>query len=468
MMADLMQLHIRKSPLAYLAGIMAVVGIAGCQITLPPQDNSVIAARLTQRFGQTTPDQSPQEFTLPPGASLAEGVTEDQAIAIALWNNAAFHEMLTEIGLARGDLIQAGLLPNPEFVFYSPMSEKPYKYLLDFPIEALWLRPIRIRSAERDSDRTVHRLTQAGLDLMRDVRQAYADVVLAKERVRIAGEAVKLRLRIAELAEKRLKEGDISKLEAATTRIDALQAEQDAVRLGFEVPILEERLRHLMGMGRVRDALVLKPSSPPATEKFDVDALTAEAMQTRPDALAAIEAVAAATARVEFAKTGWVRLLGIVDATSGKDGNVVGPAVRFTIPVFNQNQGAIARAEAELQRALGNQKTVAAQIILDVRRAHLLYQQASAEIDIVRTKVRPEVEASIQRSQAAYEQGNVPVFVVLESTRQLFDSYLREAQLQGDLRRSWAELERSIGRRLGKPAPSTQEAAPATTERTLK
>jgi hypothetical protein len=39
--------------------------------------------------------------------------------------------------------------------------------------------------------------------------------------------------------------------------------------------------------------------------------------------------------------------------------------------------------------------------------------------------------------------------VVLETTRQLLDSRLRREQLLADLRRSWADLERSVGRRLG-------------------
>ena len=68
--------------------------------------------------------------------------------------------------------------------------------------------------------------------------------------------------------------------------------------------------------------------------------------------------------------------------------------------------------------------------------------------------MRPEVEAAIRRAQAAYQEGNVSIFVVLETTRQLLDSRLREAVLEADLRRFWAELERSVGRRLpAGPAP---------------
>lgn len=447
----------RKRTRSGMWAALALLGLAGCQTIPDAPDRSTVSASLTQRVGHTVPNQiDPTQVVLPPGASPDDGITEDEAIAIALWNNAAFQELLVDLGLARGDLIQAGLLPNPEFVYYWPMSDKPFKYLFDFPIEAIWLRPIRVQSMAREADRTAQRLAQAGLDLMRDVRQAYADVVLAKERVRIAGEAVKLRGRVAELAEKRLKAGDISEQEAATARIDALQAEQDAARIGFDVPVLEERLRNLMGLGPYRGPLPLDPSPPPGCQTFDADALTREAMGHRPDALAAAEAVDAAEARVKLAKLGWVRFLGIADATSGQGSHVFGPALRFTVPLFNRNQGGIARAEAELERALRNQKTVAYQIILDVQRAYLQYRQACTELEILRTKVRPEVEAALGRAQAAYQEGNVAIFIVLETTRQLLDNYLREAQLHGDLRRFWAELERSVGQRI---APSASAAS---------
>lgn len=445
-------------------GIALIVLICvGCQTAPHAADRATVSDQLVQRVGHTIACPAPpREVVMPPGASLDDGITEDEAIAIALWNNAAFQELLADLGVARGDLIQAGLLPNPEFVYFFGVNEKPFKYLLDFPIEALWLRPIRVKSAAREADRVADRLTQSGLDLMRDVRQAYADSILARERVRVAGESVKLRGRVSELAEKRLKAGDISPQEAATARIDALQAEQDATRISYDVPIADERLRNLMGIGPLRGPLPLDPSPPPPSLTFDADALTQEAMAIRPDALAAREAVASAEVRLKFAKLGWVRFLGIADATSGKESHVLGPAVRFTVPLFNWNQGNIARAEAELERARRNQQTVAYQIILDVQRSYLQYRQACAEYEVLKTKVRPEVEAAIRRAQGAYQEGNVTIFIVLETTRQLLDNYLREAILHGDLRRFWAELERSVGKRLAPPAlPASAAPAPA-------
>jgi cobalt-zinc-cadmium efflux system outer membrane protein len=409
-----------------------------------------LAARTDQYPGAAA---SPGEIILPNGASLDDGLVEDEAVLIALWNNAAFQELLTEIGIAQGDLIQAGLLPNPEVVYFFPVTDKPYKYLVDFPIEALWLRPIRIAAAEAESYRVCQRLSQAGLDLIRDVRQAYADVLLAEQRLRVGKRVIAVREHIARLGQVRLDAGDISAQELATARIDVLAAELDVVRLTHDVALAEERLRNLLGLGADRAPLKLETPPPPPTAPLNIDLLAEEAVATRPDALAAAENASAAAERVRLAKTSWFRLLGILDATSGiRTGHEFGPALRITLPIFQGNEGGIARAEAEWERAERGRITVRDRIILDVHLAHQRYQQAQAEMDFLESKVLPEVDAAIRRAELAYREGDAPYVVALQTTRQLIDAHFRQVQLAADLHRAWAELERSVGRRLDDPA----------------
>ena len=451
-------------PMLLTAALLALAAV-GCHATPPANGVAVVSGKLTERFAQGVSDCKPAgQVVMPPGASLDDGLTEDEAISIALYNNAAFQELLVDLGIARADLIQAGLLPNPEFVYFFPATDKPFKYLFDFPIEALWLRPIRVKAGERDADRANERLVQAGVDLIRDVRLAYADVLLARDRQRVANESLKLRGEIASFAAARLKAGDISEQEQATARVDALIATQETVRVAYDVPAAEERLRNLLGVGLLRGPLTLDPSPVPGRQTLDADMITLDALATRPDALAAAQLVEAARARVAFNKLAWVRLLGVLDATSGRvQGHEFSPAFRVTLPVFNYGQGGVARAEAELQRAERNQQTVANQIILDVQRAYVLYQQAAAEHEYVVKTIRPQVEDAIRLAQAAYQRGNATYLITLEATRQLLDNYLREATLQADLRRTWAELERSVGRKLPPapaPSPAPQPAVP--------
>ena len=120
----------------------------------------------------------------------------------------------------------------------------------------------------------------------------------------------------------------------------------------------------------------------------------------------------------------------------------------MTLPIFNQNQGGIARAEAEVEQLTRRELVIRNQIITDVRTAAVRYEQARSEYETLIKKVKSEVEAGIQRSQKAYEDGNAGYLIVLETTRQLIDTNNREAQLKADLQRAWADLERSVGRRL--------------------
>jgi cobalt-zinc-cadmium efflux system outer membrane protein len=447
-------------PAGVLTGVVLCL-LAGC-VTTPVCDQGCLSGKVAERTGNPLgPPPCAGKVVLPNGVSLTDGLTEEGAILVALWNNAAFLELLADLGVAHGDLVQAGLLPNPEFAYFFNVPNKPYRYAVDLPIEAFWLRPIRVAAAEREMARVCERLTQAALDLIRDVRQAYADVLLAKGRQAVIQDAVGIRGRIARLAEARLKAGDISVQEVTTARIDALQAEQDVARVGYEVSLAEEKLRQLLGIGACRAPLVLIAGTPPARADLDPEQLTAEAVATRPDLLATEQFVAAAAERARLTRLNWARLLGIADATTGKiTDHEFGPGLRVTVPIFNWNQGNIARADAELERARRQQTTVRNQIVFDVHQAHFRHAQARAELGVLQGKVLPEADAAIQRAQSAYREGNAPYVVVLEATRQLLDSRLRREVLHADLRRAWADLERSVGRHLDSPPMLPQAKGP--------
>lgn len=438
----------RPTPRSW-AAVAVALAVAGCH-TPPACDRGSVSRAVEARFGPTgAPPTGPKQVVVPPGLADGRPITEDEAVALALWNNAAFHEALVEIDLTRADLVQAGLLPNPEFVYTWPAPDKPFKYLIDFPLEAVWLRPIRVKAAAAENQRACARLTQTALDLIRDTRQAYADLQFAADRVRVAERGVAVRERVRELAEERLKAGTASQLEVSTATIDYLQSRQDLTRATYEVTVAAERVRNLTGLSECPFPLLPDNAAFEHRTEVPVDELVAEAVRSRPDAAAAEQAAAAAAERVRVARLGWVRFLGVLDATSGRNtGHEFSPALRLTVPIFNRNQGGVARAEADLEMLDRRRRTVYNQIVQDVRTAHARYQQARAELDILRGKTRPEVEAAIRRAEAGFKDGVVTYLIVLESQRQLIDTYAREAQLYADLRRAWAELERGVGRRL--------------------
>jgi cobalt-zinc-cadmium efflux system outer membrane protein len=269
---------------------------------------------------------------------------------------------------------------------------------------------------------------------------------------------VDIRKRIAELAKQRLDEGDISRQEYSAALIEFHIAEQAAARIDYDVGITEERLRNLMGVSDDRTPLNIRRTPDDFPAPPTVEPLVAEAIRSRPDALAARQAVDAAVERLRLARISWFRFLGILDGSNGvRDGHEFGPGLRVTVPLWNWNQGNIARAEAELERAERQRQTVNNQIVQDVYQAFLRYSQTQAELKILDTRVRPEAERTLVRTELAYQEGNTSYVVVLQTTQQLITSRLRQFELQANLLRFWAELERSVGRHLAdvpRPLPA--------------
>jgi cobalt-zinc-cadmium efflux system outer membrane protein len=480
---------VRRVASAILSGL-TLSFIPGCATDADRYDRSYISPQIEERTGFALgPETEPGATALPPGVTLEDGVSEDEAVAIALWNNAAFQEALSALGIHRADLVQAGLLPNPVFTVLLPLGPKQLEFTARLPLEWLWLRPRRVALAELECERAAALLVRGGLDLVRDVRVAFADLALARRQALLGEEAAALRKRIADVFQARLRAGDVSELEASQARIEALQAARQAAHLGHEVARVEERLRALLGLGA-------EPGTPEFTPDFSFDlspassaetssaraasagaasalrlaasekALFEEAMAGRPDLRAAELAVEAASKRAGLARWDFIALSGLVDANEkGEDGFEMGPGLDIEIPLFDRNQGAAARTDAELERALRGYVTVRHAIAREVSDARTRILQAAEDVETWRSEILPALQAARGQARKAYEKGQTSMLPVLETERRLLDARAGEAEAAAGLRRARAELERSIGRRLreeeGKPpgAPLLQKSS---------
>lgn len=377
--------------------------------------------------------------------NIEDGIDQDEAVSLALSNNPAFQDVLVDLGFTHADLIQAGLLTNPSFSILFPWGPKQLEFTATFPLEAVWLRPRRVAIARLQADRAAETLVQQGLNLIRDVKVAYTDLMLARERARLADEALKVRRRIQDLSESRLRAGDLSELEAATARIDALRAHEESQRARYDTRIVEQRLRVLTGAKEGE----FRPKDETMTVDTARDELERRALAARPDLRAAELGIEAAGKRIGLAKAEVFAISGILDANrTDNNGIEMGPGAQLPIPIFNRNQAGIARAKAEVERASWNYLAVKDRIVLEVRDAYTRLAQAREALADWEQKILPPLEATTQQAERAFELGNVSLLLVYENTRQLLTARVRHAEIEADLRRAHAELERSVGQRL--------------------
>ena len=277
-----------------------------------PKDEAAISADIE---GQTGHALRPGHFavgeqpSLPPGVSLDDGISEDEAVAVALWNNPELRAAFADLAVARADLVEAGVLVNPDLQLLFGVGSKPFELLLGAPIQALWQRPKRVAAARLNVEKTSETLVQRGLDLTRDVRVAHASYSAARAQAKIHRELAKLTREIAELTQHRLKAGDISELDAHLVELEALRADDRMQQATQQITLAWERLRLLVA--------IPKGSALPGTSRAKVEALAIRATEqlieiavsSRPDVRAADLSVEAAGRRLGWERS---RTLGFV------------------------------------------------------------------------------------------------------------------------------------------------------------
>ncbi len=427
--------------------------MVGCK--LPPPDSSRVSAAVEKRVGHTVINASPGSFTLPPDVSLDDGLSENESVSIALWNNAAFLEGLSDLGLSRADLVQAGMFPNPTLSMLVPWGAKGLELTAKYPVEALWLQPKRVALAKANYEQTAQRLTQTALDLVRDVKLAFADVTLAQDRLQSALQTVSVTARIEKLSQARLEAGDTSELEVSTTRVDAMQAEELLARARHDERVASERLRALLGMG-MRAFPNRFEKAQPIHVAADVGLLVTNALASRPDRRAAELAIETTGKRIGLARLEAFTLAAGVNAKDVNKEFLAGPSVDFAVPIVNQNQGGIALAKANFDKAARHYYTVRDKIVLEVRESHTRFLQAQESFGKWQKQILPPLEAAVQQAQRAYEAGEISVLLVLDNTRRLEDARSKAAVARADVHRAAAELERSVGGRLPETSAGTK------------
>ncbi len=169
------------------AGLAILAASAvGCRSPRPCCDMGLVGHELACRIGTHPQQIAPCHEVVPAGVIFEDGLSEDEAVHIALTNNSLFQATLAQLGMAAGDAKQASLITNPQLLIYFPTATKEGQYTLYQSIESFLLRPVRIKVANREFRRIGAQLVQGGLDVTRDVRLAYTDLALAVQQAELA------------------------------------------------------------------------------------------------------------------------------------------------------------------------------------------------------------------------------------------------------------------------------------------
>lgn len=398
----------------------------------------------------------PGSFRLPPGTSLENGLSEEEAVNISLWNNARFQTDLADISIANANVTNAAIISNPLLRYLAPTGGIATSGYINFALDFIWQRPRRIAIARLNADRIADSLMQRGFSLIRDVQFNYADLLAASERLTIISESAKIRAEMADLANVRLKYGDISELEASTSRADSASAADDLVQANLNYLLAKSSLNYSMGFTSPDTVISIVASKPDTIlRKIPLRDYLELAFEYRPEIRAAKVAVEAAGKSLGWERSRIINFTATlnyqyVNANGGPRWlpNAVNPGFQMDIPIFNRNQGNIQRAEALMEKASLQYFAVQQNIALDVSQAYNRYEQNYQSYQVWNSNTLPALAETVTLVSATYRRGDISYIPVLEALRQLQNGRLRQAAIAAELRKSISQLNYAIGQNL--------------------
>ncbi len=398
-------------------------------------------------------------------ALLADGLTLDEALRIALLNNRELRADFQEIGSAHTDVVQAQLLSNPTLDlllrFPADGGRSLLEAILGLRLLELWRIPVRTEVARQELEATVLRIARRAGERLADARNAYHAAVAAEELLRVAEENVELATRshgavrelhaagAADAFDENLARGPLlaAQLAVRTGRIDAANAKR-------------ELAKHL-SLARPGDTLWLTDALPEplpeplpglllerAPTELDAEALVERALGSRLD-LRAIEATLAAleaSVRLEGRKgLGEASAGPALERPAGSGENLVGPSVSLTLPLFDTNRAGVARAEFELEQLRALYEAARVAIAQDVRSSADRWHTSRTNLAFYDEDLLPQAQRSLELARESYSVGHTTLLALVEVQRQLLEARRGHVLLRLEAAKASSELERVVG-----------------------
>ncbi len=461
--------HTPSPLLRRAAALAAVAALSGCASFSPDGGFDTVAQTTQQRLGKdvrwarTADDQAALQQRVE--ALLAQPLSMDGAVQLALFNNRGLQAAFEELGLNEADLVQAGRLPNPGFSFgrSTKGDEREIERGIHLDLARLLAMPLMRPVAQRRFAQAQGTAAMTVLQLAADTRKAWVMAVAAEESARYSAQVMQAAEASAELARRMAAVGNFNKLQQAREQGFYADAALGHARAQQVQRATRERLTRLLGLWGEQTAFRLPERLPD--------------LPTRPQDLPDIERTALAQrldvqgARLDTEQT--ARNLGLTRSTrfvnvlevgymrnsSNEAPTQRGWEVGFELPLFDWGTSRVVRAEGIYRQALHHAAETAINARSEVREAYGAYRTAWDIARHQREEIVPLKKRISDENLLRYNGMLIGVFELLADTRSQITSVQGAIDALRDFWVAQADLDMAL---VGKPTLAAATAAAAT------
>jgi cobalt-zinc-cadmium efflux system outer membrane protein len=286
--------------------------------------------------------------------------------------------------------------------------------------------------------------------IVNEVKQAYADLFIARRTIDIHLAMVDLLRQFADVSEARYTTGRSSQQDVLKASLELSRMHDDLVKVQQQADLARLRLNVLMNrepdaaIGALAEAREQKLTTPLAE-------LQRAALDAQPELRMSQAQIEQAEAQVAVARSdyrpdlsigaGYQLMPGQTDAWLGK--------VSITWPRAPWSRGRIdarvAEAASSVETARARKRSIESMVKLAVQQAYVRVAAAEERAVLLRTTILPQSRQTLDVSRIAYQTDRVEFLAMLDSARTLLDAQLEYERAVSDLQQALADLERAVG-----------------------
>ena len=363
-------------------------------------------------------------------------LTVDEAVREAIASNLDLAAARYDISVAEARQITARLRPNPVMTLsadhldllgtgYNTTNNagpNEYSYRTDFILERGGKRAARMELASAAKSVAELRFRDAMRRLAFEVESGFVDVQLAKENLALATDNLRSLNGIVSVNTERVRTGDLAAVELNRSQVAAMQYQTAVRQAELQLRQAKNQLRLLLGRPELLEDFDISGPIRREERPVNLQEVRTHAFSQRPDLLEVRQTQARnqADLRLQLAQ-------GKIDYTAGAEyrrqqapsgmGNSLGFFFSAPLPVFNRNQGEVARAQQEIAQAATQVRAIEARVNGEVTGAWQQYSTSRELLEDIEKRVLEKAGDVRQTTEYSYRRGEATLVEFLDAQR---------------------------------------------------
>ena len=390
-------------------------------------------------------------------------ITLDDAIQMALAHNHSLLAARTTIEQSQDQEITANLRPDPVLLAdaqflpafnWNQFNSDYIDNLAQFDLGVSYLfergkkRQHRLEAAKDQTAMTRSQVADNERTLTFQVASGYVAAELAESTLDLAQQDLKSFQNTVDISQQRYKDGDISEDDFLKIKLQLLQFQTDLSQARLAKVQALSDLRQMLGYESVPADYDVAGPFEYQPVKGNLEDLQARALATRPDLRAAQQGVTAASSQYLLAKADGKRdVTAQINYTHIADLSTASVFGQIQLPIFDRNQGEIARTHAAIAQAQEQAKATNEQVLTDVGDAYEGLRSNDEVVQLSRSGYLDEAQQDRDISEYAYRRGAASLLDFLDAERSYRATELAYRQSLASYLTAVEQLREAVGTR---------------------